>query len=142
MKIIKNRRFRLQIALVLLFVSQLAGTVGLVSYLSFRSGQKAVNDLAAQLRNELTARIDGELRKYLGSPHDFNQLNGAAFSENSFDIPLLIHPTAVTPKGNIWGHIACFIKVRQRSPCLLAIKRATTIFTIMLWIVGAIGSSC
>ena len=86
MKVIKNRRFRLDIALVLLFVLQLTGTVGLVSYLSFRSGQKAVNDLAAQLRNELTARIDGELRKYLGSPHDFNQLNGAAFSENSFDM--------------------------------------------------------
>src|SRR4028119_991268 len=86
MKIIKNRRFRLHIALVWLFVLQIVGTVGLVSYLSFRSGQKAVNDLAAQLRNELTARIDGELRKYLGSPHDFNHLNGAAFSENSFDM--------------------------------------------------------
>src|SRR4028119_223458 len=86
MKIIQNRRFRLRITLVLLFVLQLTGTVGLVTYLSFRSGQKAVNDLAAQLRNELTARIDGELRKYLGSPHDFNQLNGAAFSENSFDM--------------------------------------------------------
>lgn len=86
MKIIKNRRFGLRIALVLPFVLQIAGTVGLVSYLSFRSGQKAVNDLAAQLRNELTARIDGELRKYLGSSHDFNQLNGVAFSENSFDM--------------------------------------------------------
>ena len=60
--------------------------MGLVSYLSFRSGQKAVNDLAAQLRNELTARIDGKLRKDLGSPHDFNQLNGVAFSKNSFDM--------------------------------------------------------
>ena len=86
MRIIKNRRFGLRIALVLPFVLQLAGTVGLVSYLSFRSGQKAVNDLAAQLRNELTARIDGELRKYLGSSHDFNQLNGVAFSENRFDM--------------------------------------------------------
>src|SRR4028118_1762795 len=86
MKIIKNRRFGLRIALVLPFVLQIAGTVGLVSYLSFRSGQKAVNDLAAQLHNELTARIDGELRKYLGRSHDFNQLNGVAFSENSFDM--------------------------------------------------------
>lgn len=86
MKLIKNRRFGLRIALVLPFVLQIAGTVGLVSYLSFRSGQKAVNDLAAQLRNELTARIDGELRKYLGSSHDFNQLNGVAFSENRFDM--------------------------------------------------------
>src|SRR4028118_493931 len=86
MQNIKDRRFRLDIALVLLFVLQLTGTVGLVSYLSFRSGQKAVNDLAAQLHNELTERIDEKLRNYLGSPHDFNQLNGATFSENSFDM--------------------------------------------------------
>src|SRR4028118_313412 len=86
MQNIKDRRFRLDIALVLLFVLQLTGTVGLVSYLSFRSGQKAVNDLAAQLHTGLTERIDEKLRNYLGSPHDFNQLNGAAFSENSFDM--------------------------------------------------------
>src|SRR4028119_2337529 len=86
MQNIKDRRFRLDIALVLLFVLQLTGTVGLVSYLSFRSGQKAVNDLAGQLHKERTARIEEKLIKYLGSPHDFNQLNGAAFSENSFDM--------------------------------------------------------
>src|SRR4028118_1872037 len=86
MQNIKDRRFRLDIALVLLFVLQLTGTVGLVSYLSFRSGQKAVNDLAGELHKERTARIEEKLIKYLGSPHDFNQLNGAAFSENSFDM--------------------------------------------------------
>jgi hypothetical protein len=80
------RQFRLRTTLVVPFVVQIVAAVGLVGYLSFRSSQKAVNDLATQLRRELTARIEGELRQYLASPHDFNRLNGAAFSEGSFDM--------------------------------------------------------
>ena len=79
-------KFPLRNTLVLSFVLQIVLAVGAVTYLSFRSGQKAVNDLAAQLRSELIARIDGELRKYLGSPHDFNRLNASAFAEGSFDM--------------------------------------------------------
>ncbi len=88
MGIVKNSVLKLPLrnTLVLPFVLQIFLAVGAVTYLSFRSGQGAVNDLATQLRNELTARIDGELRKYLGSPHDFNRLNGAAFAEGSFDL--------------------------------------------------------
>ncbi|MEL6764682.1 MAG: hypothetical protein AAFO87_13715, partial [Cyanobacteria bacterium J06607_6] len=51
----------LRILLILLGVGQIVGTVGLVGYLSFRNGQKAVNDLASQLRHELTVRIQQEL---------------------------------------------------------------------------------
>ena len=79
-------KFPLRTTLVLPFVLQIVLAVGAVTYLSFRSGQKAVNDLATQLRSELIARIDGELRKYLGSPHDFNRLNASAFAEGSFDM--------------------------------------------------------
>jgi sigma-B regulation protein RsbU (phosphoserine phosphatase) len=80
------RQFRLRTTLVVPFVLQIAAAVGLVGYLSLGSSQKAVNDLATQLRRELTARIEGELRRYLASPHDFNRLNEAAFSEGSFDM--------------------------------------------------------
>ncbi len=79
-------KFRLRVAIVVPFVLQIAATVGLVSYISFRSSQKAVNDLAIQLRNEITARIDGELRKYLESSHNFNRLNAATFAQGKFDL--------------------------------------------------------
>ncbi|MCL1475228.1 methyl-accepting chemotaxis protein [Argonema antarcticum] len=79
-------KFRLRTTLVVPFVLQIVGTVGLVGYLSFQNGQKAVNDLARQLRSEVTARIGAELRTYLGSPHDFNRLNAVRFSEGSFDM--------------------------------------------------------
>jgi len=68
MQIFKARRLPLRTALIVPFVVQVAGVAGLVSYLSFLSGQRAVNDLATQLRSEVSARIDGEMRKYLNSP--------------------------------------------------------------------------
>jgi class 3 adenylate cyclase len=86
MKIFKAPKFRLRVALVIPFVLQIVGAAGLVSYLSFRSSQTAVNDLATQLRSEVSARIDGEMRKYLSSPHDFNRLNGVTFARDNFDM--------------------------------------------------------
>jgi phosphoserine phosphatase RsbU/P len=82
----KFRKLRLGTTLVVPFVLQIVAAVSLVAYISFRSGQKAVNDLATQLRVELTSRIDGELRKYLIGTHNFNQLNGTTFSEGNFDM--------------------------------------------------------
>ncbi|QQE67183.1 stage II sporulation protein E [Leptolyngbya sp. BL0902] len=50
-----------------------------MGYLSFRNGNRAVNDVAAQLRNELTARIDQQLRDYIEIPFRINQINAASF---------------------------------------------------------------
>jgi class 3 adenylate cyclase/HAMP domain-containing protein len=86
MQIFKARRLPLRTALIVPFVVQVAGVAGLVSYLSFLSGQRAVNDLATQLRSEVSARIDGEMRKYLNSPYDFNRLNSSTFTEGGFDM--------------------------------------------------------
>ncbi|HLO51272.1 MAG TPA: cache domain-containing protein, partial [Kamptonema sp.] len=79
-------KIRLRTTLVVPFVLQIVVAVGLIGYLSFRNGQKAVNNLATQLRSEISGRIDAELRKYLASPHDFNRLNAVRFSEGSFDM--------------------------------------------------------
>jgi PAS domain S-box-containing protein len=76
----------LQTVLIVPFVLQILGAVGLVGYLSFRNGQQAVNELAGQLRSEMSARIEGELEGYLESPHGFNRINGATFAEGQFDM--------------------------------------------------------
>ncbi|MCP2727700.1 ATP-binding protein [Limnofasciculus baicalensis] len=81
----KGKKFRLWITLIVPFVVQIVGTVGLVGYLSFRNGQKAVNDLASQLRSELTLRIERELKSYLTVPHDINQFNATAFARGELD---------------------------------------------------------
>jgi signal transduction histidine kinase/CheY-like chemotaxis protein len=57
------------------FVMQVVGTVGIVGYLSFRNGQKAVNEVATQLRREITSRVAQNLYNYLVPPHQINQIN-------------------------------------------------------------------
>ncbi|OQW94311.1 MAG: hypothetical protein BWK79_06505 [Beggiatoa sp. IS2] len=63
----------LRTLLVVLFVIQIFAAVGLTGYLSFLNGQKAVNDLATQLQNEIAARIQQHLLSYLHTPHLINQ---------------------------------------------------------------------
>ncbi|HEY9658059.1 MAG TPA: hypothetical protein V6C65_06380, partial [Allocoleopsis sp.] len=63
-----SRKISLRLLLVIPFVVQIVGAVGLVGYLSFRNGNRAVNDVATQLRSELTARIEQQLRNYIEIP--------------------------------------------------------------------------
>ncbi|ESA35885.1 pas pac sensor protein [Leptolyngbya sp. Heron Island J] len=76
----------LRVVLIVLFVGQIVGAVGLVGYLSFRNGQKAVNELAIQLRHEVTARIEQELQSYFETPHEINRLNASAFARGILDV--------------------------------------------------------
>ncbi|MBD1910425.1 MULTISPECIES: adenylate/guanylate cyclase domain-containing protein [unclassified Leptolyngbya] len=65
---------------------QLIGSVGLVGYLSFHNGQKAVQNLASQLRSELSARIKRELEGYFSAPHAINRLNASAYTYRELDV--------------------------------------------------------
>ena len=67
------------------FIFQMVVTVSLVGYFSYRNGQHAVHDLASQLRNELTARIDQHLQTYIKIPHSINRLNADALSEGEIN---------------------------------------------------------
>ncbi len=59
--------------LIIPFVLQIVGTVGLVGYLSFKNGQQAVNDLVNQLMNQVSDRVDQHLDSYLTVPQQTNQ---------------------------------------------------------------------
>jgi two-component system sensor histidine kinase ChiS len=65
--------FPLRLVLTVPFVLQIFTAVGLVGYLSYINGQKAVNDLANQLMGEVSNRIEQNLRTYLATPHQINQ---------------------------------------------------------------------
>ncbi|GAB4149640.1 MAG: hypothetical protein Fur0046_28320 [Cyanobacteria bacterium J069] len=80
-----ERKLPLQALLVVPFLLQLAGTVGLISYLSYRNSQRAVNHLALELRNELTARIQKEVSTYVESPFVINDLNAIALRQGDLD---------------------------------------------------------
>ncbi|MCU0567710.1 MAG: ATP-binding protein [Oculatellaceae cyanobacterium Prado106] len=76
----------LRTILIVPFVLQILGAVGLVGYLSFLNGRQAVNELARQLRSEMSARVEGELKSYLDSPHRFNRVNAATLAKGQFDM--------------------------------------------------------
>jgi len=76
----------LRFVLVVPFLLQISAAVGLVGYLSYRNGERAVNDLANQLRAEVTARITQHLDAYLTSPHQLNRLNVAALEMGLIDL--------------------------------------------------------
>jgi signal transduction histidine kinase len=60
--------------LILPFVLQLMGAVGLVGYLSFRNGERSVNALASKLMDEVGNRVTDNLEAYLRTPHELNQM--------------------------------------------------------------------
>ena len=80
----------LRTVLIVPFVLQTFGAVGVVGYLSFKNGQQAVNDVATQLRGEITNRIDLNLKSYLAIPHQVNQSNAVALDLGQLNLDNLV----------------------------------------------------
>lgn len=76
----------LRLVLVLPFVVQTFAAVGLVGYLSFKNGQKAVSNLTSQLRSEVTARIEQHLEAYMATPLLVNAINASAIEQGLLDL--------------------------------------------------------
>ncbi|GAK60583.1 PAS modulated sigma54 specific transcriptional regulator, Fis family [Candidatus Vecturithrix granuli] len=75
-----------QTILILVFAAQVVATACLTGYLAFRNGLLSVNDVANQLRSEMTARITQHLHTYLDTPHLINTLNINAIHLKQIDI--------------------------------------------------------
>ncbi|MBD2576967.1 response regulator [Oscillatoria sp. FACHB-1406] len=63
------KRVPLRTVLIIPFVLQIITAVGLVSYLSFRNSQQAVNSLANRLLEESSKRVEDHLTNHLTEPH-------------------------------------------------------------------------
>jgi signal transduction histidine kinase len=72
---IKPSKLPLRIVLIIAFVTQILAVVGLTGWISFRHGQQTLDDLATQLRHEITARIQQHLKARMAMPHFANQIN-------------------------------------------------------------------
>ncbi|MFB2839718.1 ATP-binding protein [Floridanema evergladense] len=71
-------KLQLRSILIVPFVLQIFAAVGLTGWLSLRNGQRAVNDLATQLRGELAKRIQQTMNTYLETPHLVTKINADA----------------------------------------------------------------
>lgn len=87
------RKVSLRFWLVVPFVLQITATVGLVGYLSFKNGQAAINDISAQLRQEISDRIQQQLTSYIDTPFVVNEMNATALKKGNLN---LTQPTDIT----------------------------------------------
>lgn len=76
----------LRSVLIVPFVLQIFAAVSLTGYLSLRNGQKAINDLASQLQQEMSQRASQHLEHYLSQPKIINQLNASAVELGIIDL--------------------------------------------------------
>ncbi|BAY30676.1 two-component sensor histidine kinase [Nostoc carneum NIES-2107] len=82
----KVQAFPLQMVLIVPFVLQIFAAVGLVGYLSFKNGQKAVQGLADQLMDRTNSIVEQHLNSYLAIPHKVNQINADAIAMGLLDV--------------------------------------------------------
>jgi signal transduction histidine kinase/CheY-like chemotaxis protein len=82
----QNQGVNLPLILVIPFVLQIFIIVGVIGYLSFRNGQKAVRDLATQLQQEVSDRVALHLDNYLITAKNIVQTNAHAIELGSIDL--------------------------------------------------------
>ena len=79
---------------------------GLVGYLSFHNGQRAVNDVAYQLRNEITIRIEEQVYTFLDTPNKINQTNANIVGQG-----MIAADDAAALEHHFWEQIQIFDSV-------------------------------
>lgn len=78
-------KISLQWVIVLPFVSLIVGAVGLMSYLSYRSGQESVEKIANQLMLNVGDRTKQNLDSYFAIPKSVAQSNAALLRQKRLD---------------------------------------------------------
>jgi hypothetical protein len=81
-----RRVISLQWILIVPFVVQVVAAVGVVGYLSYNNGQKAVQHLANQLLDKTNAQVNQHLDDYLQLPVQLAQLNREAIVSGDLDV--------------------------------------------------------
>lgn len=76
----------LRVVLIVPFVLQILLVAGLIGFLSFQNGQKAVKDLATQLEVEIGQRTEQTLNAYLRMPQLANQITADAVRQGLLDL--------------------------------------------------------
>ncbi|MBD2101229.1 sensor histidine kinase [Leptolyngbya sp. FACHB-261] len=86
---------------------QVVAAVGLTGYFSLRNGQKAVNQVAMQLRNEVTAHIQQQISNYIQTPQLVAQMNANAIHFEEISLQ-----DASNLERRCWQQMALFQSLR------------------------------
>jgi PAS domain S-box-containing protein len=130
----RSSKLRLRTLLVVPFVLQVVTAVGLVGWLSFLSGQKAVSSVANILQSELAFRIERELQGYFENPHSLNRLNSVAFVQGDIDFAAAKNVAQFFQQVKISPYVDAVYCATNREGTFLGVSRVTqeNDFQIML----------
>jgi hypothetical protein len=89
------------------FLIQIFAAVGLTGWLSLRNGQKHVNNIARQLKNEVTAHIRQQITAYMQTPQIVAQINADAVRLGELNIQ-----NSATLERHFWHQMQLFKSLR------------------------------
>ena len=81
-----STKLSLRIPLITFFAVQILAAVGLTGWLSFRNGQKTVDELVNQISDRVTEQVEKHVKIFTDKPSQFLQINLAAISSGNFDL--------------------------------------------------------
>jgi HAMP domain-containing protein len=81
-----QRRISLQLALLVPFLLQIFGAVGITGYLSIQNGQRTVNDMATRLEKATSKQIGQQLDGYLPLVPKLSRVNAEAVRTGSLNL--------------------------------------------------------
>ena len=79
-------KLRMRTTIVVPFVLQIVITVGMVTYLSFRNGQRSISVLADNLNGEISNRIEQQVISYLSRSQDTLWLTHTQITSGNLDV--------------------------------------------------------
>ena len=84
--IVKLPEISLRATIVSTFVLQVVAAVGLTGWLSFRNGQKSVDELVSKIADETTDHVETYIRNFAETPYQFLQINAAWIQTGQVDL--------------------------------------------------------
>ncbi|HIK44321.1 MAG TPA: PAS domain-containing protein [Leptolyngbyaceae cyanobacterium M65_K2018_010] len=119
--------------LILPFFLQIIGLTGMVGYLSYRSGERAVEALAVQLMAETSLRVQESLTSFLQVPQIVTRINGKLFQSGQFSLqdlaplePYLIQQLQLFPELTgiaVANEAGAFLNVAKLKGEAMSIRR-------------------
>jgi signal transduction histidine kinase/DNA-binding NarL/FixJ family response regulator len=83
---LKKDQISLNFIWIVPFVLQIFVAVSLIGYLSYKNGEKTVNQLMEQLTQEIGSKVEQNLHFYLETPHEINRHNLALIQGNFLNL--------------------------------------------------------
>ncbi len=97
------KQVSLQFVVLVPFLLLTFTAVAVVGYISFRSGQADVNDVADKLRSEINYRISEHLSSFFAVPSRINQTNAGSMARGTLD-----HRDQEALMRHFWDQVAIF----------------------------------